>query len=115
MTSLYILPHSFHRNDSVSCIILVTLPEPVDHYLGVGLLQKNGESRTDMEEEEALLHSLDIVDVYSNSWGPADGGRTVKGPGNLVKQAFEMGVNDVRKVTIIMTVLSYMNFAGTEW
>ena len=66
---------------------------------GVALLE-DGKSTTDMGEAVALLHAMDIVDVYSNSRGPSDSGYTVKGPGNMTKQALEIGVNNVRKMTV---------------
>ena len=63
-------------------------------------LTLNNSGRTDMEEEAALSHAKDIVDVYSNSWGPSGSGRDVSGPGNLTKLALEMGVSEVGEINI---------------
>ncbi len=35
------------------------------------------------------------IHIYSNSWGPSDNGRTVKGPGPLVKEALKNGARRV--------------------
>lgn len=61
-------------------------------YLGVKLLDG---PTTDMLEAEALNHALDLVDVYSNSWGPTDDGKTLEGPGKLTLMALEKGVKEV--------------------
>ena len=53
------------------------------------------ELATDLEEANALGHMSDIVEIYSNSWGPIDDGSTVEGPGNLLQRTFEMGVRQV--------------------
>jgi subtilisin-like proprotein convertase family protein len=41
----------------------------------------------DNQEAEAMDHRNDIIQVKSNSWGPADDGTTVEGPGTLTKAA----------------------------
>lgn len=46
---------------------------------------------TDIQETKALSHASDKIDIYSNSWGPSDGGFTVEGPRTLAKQALENG------------------------
>ena len=51
----------------------------------------DGGGRTDLEEAEALSHSVDLIDVYSNSWGPPDTGSSVAGPGTLVNTIFRVG------------------------
>lgn len=43
---------------------------------------------TDAQEAEAMGYLKDIIQVKSNSWGPADDGQTVEGPGALAKAAF---------------------------
>lgn len=43
---------------------------------------------TDLTEALALTHHSNHVDIYSNSWGPADTGRDLQGPGRLVREAF---------------------------
>ena len=50
---------------------------------------------TDRLEAQALSHGLDVVDIFSASWGPNDDGKTVEGPGKLASQAFERGITDV--------------------
>ncbi|OYV06473.1 MAG: hypothetical protein CFE26_06120, partial [Verrucomicrobiales bacterium VVV1] len=42
---------------------------------------------TDTQESEAMSYLKDIIQVKSNSWGPADDGLTVEGPGTLTKAA----------------------------
>ncbi|CAI8044886.1 Neuroendocrine convertase 2, partial [Geodia barretti] len=51
----------------------------------------DGGGRTDLEEAEALSYAVDIIDVYSNSWGPYDTGAHVSGPGTLTQDVFKMG------------------------
>ena len=55
---------------------------------GIALLGAN----SDMNEALSLSFRRDIVDIYSNSWGPYHG---VHGPGHLTTQALEMGVREV--------------------
>ena len=50
---------------------------------------------TDMNEANSLTFENEIVDVYSNSWGPFDDGFTVAGPGFLTRMAIEDGVSQV--------------------
>lgn len=42
---------------------------------------------TDAQEAEAMNYLNNIIQVKSNSWGPADDGATVEGPGTLMKAA----------------------------
>jgi furin len=51
---------------------------------------------TDRLEAEALIYSLNNVDIYSASWGPLDDGKTVDGPGELSRQAFLKGITQGR-------------------
>ena len=51
---------------------------------------------TDMEEAQALSYERDIVDVYSNSWGPFDDGYTVEGPRPMARRVLEEGTRKVR-------------------
>ena len=44
---------------------------------------------SDSDEANALSHLNDDIDIYSNSWGPSDNGRTLSGPGPLMIAAFE--------------------------
>ena len=63
---------------------------------GIALLGAN----SDMNEALSLSFRRDIVDVYSNSWGPSDSGSQVDGPGTLTAQALEMGAREVFTCTI---------------
>jgi subtilisin family serine protease len=49
-------------------------------------------AETDANEADALFRNNDLIDIYSNSWGPADGGQVLEGPGPLTDSAFENGV-----------------------
>ena len=64
---------------------------------GLRLLGSN--ELTDLQEAGALSHENDIIEIYSNSWGPFDSGDIVEGPGPLVQMAFEMGAREVRLYT----------------
>ena len=50
---------------------------------------------TDMNEASSLTYENDIVDIYSNSWGPFDSGNVVSGPGPLTQLALETGASQV--------------------
>ena len=52
-----------------------------------------------MAEARALSHDDDIIDIYSNSWGPPDFGFYVLGPGTMAERTFMEGV---RKVYLIL-------------
>ena len=51
---------------------------------------------TDELEHYALNHRLDLVDIYTNSWGPEDDGKTLRAIGPLALAALEKGVNEGR-------------------
>lgn len=51
---------------------------------------------TDRLEMEALTTGLDLVDVYSSSWGPSDDGETVEGPGRLASMGILKGIKEGR-------------------
>jgi len=46
-------------------------------------------STGDSLEAEALSFENEDIDIYTNSWGPADDGRTLEAPGPLTLAAFE--------------------------
>ena len=48
-----------------------------------------------MDEANALSWQGDVVDIYSNSWGPSDDGFTVAGPGTLLQMTLETSVQEV--------------------
>ena len=50
---------------------------------------------SDRTEANALVHALDDVDIYSNSWGPDDDG-TISPIGPLLSQSLENGVTNGR-------------------
>ena len=54
-----------------------------------------------MNEAVSLTFENDIVDIYSNSWGPYDDGYTVEGPGVLTNIALENGVKQVYTVSTL--------------
>jgi len=51
----------------------------------------------DSTEADALSFENDDIDIYSNSWGPADDGETLSGPGPLTLAAFEEDAYNGRK------------------
>ncbi|CAD5208442.1 unnamed protein product [Bursaphelenchus xylophilus] len=60
-----------------------------------GIKMLDGEV-TDAVEASSLSHNPNHIDIYSASWGPDDDGRTVDGPADLTRQAFENGVREGR-------------------
>lgn len=55
----------------------------------------------DRTEGTALSYALDLVDIYSASWGPNDDGQTVDGPGWLAKEALERGITEAITALIL--------------
>jgi kexin len=51
---------------------------------------------TDVNEADALTRNNNLIDIYSNSWGPADGGQVLEGPGPLTETALNSGVTSGR-------------------
>lgn len=73
---------------------------PLASLAGVRLI---GAPATDADEAEAFGVGLTIagstergVSIYSNSWGPADTGAAMEGPGRLAKLALERGTREGR-------------------
>ena len=58
-------------------------------------------STTDTRESNTLTHENQNIDIYSNSWGPSDNGRTVEAPGPLMLAAFE---DDVIKDVAVLAM-----------
>lgn len=56
---------------------------------------------TDATESAALLHKIEMIDIYSNSWGPGDVGFEVDGPGILTSKALELGIQKVSFVNCL--------------
>ena len=59
---------------------------------------------TDLDEAAALGHYYDIIEIYSNSWGPSDNGFTVSGPGTLLQRTYEVGVREVHSKLLLLPV-----------
>ncbi len=51
-----------------------------------------------MDEADALSWQNGVVHIYSNSWGPADDGYTVNGPGTLLERVLESSTREVSVV-----------------
>lgn len=51
-----------------------------------------GGPSSDYMEAMALSHMSDQIAIYSNSWGPADDGRTMEAPGRVTLAAMEQAV-----------------------
>ena len=54
-----------------------------------------GSFNTDGQDAGTLSHSRDVIDIYSNSWGPPDIGFIVSGPGPFTNQALMEGATEV--------------------
>ena len=50
----------------------------------------------DLAISQALSHQSQNIDIYSNSWGPVDDGKTLGFMGPLTMAALELGVNEGR-------------------
>ena len=61
---------------------------------GIKIIDGNPDDRM---EANAFSYGLDVVDIFSSSWGPNDDGRTVEGPLRLAKRALVYGVERGRK------------------
>ncbi|AQZ10106.1 KEX2 (YNL238W) [Zygosaccharomyces parabailii] len=48
------------------------------------------------EEASSLVYGLDVNDIYSCSWGPADDGKHLQAPTDLVKKALVRGILEGR-------------------
>lgn len=51
---------------------------------------------TDAMEAKALSYAQNRTDIFSNSWGPADYGWVIEGPGKLTLKALQDGVKWVK-------------------
>ena len=54
-----------------------------------------GGKTTDAQDASAVSHQRNAIDIYSNSWGPADYGCIVGGPETLTLTALEEGTQSV--------------------
>ena len=64
------------------------------YFIGIRIFSK---SITD-KIENGLGYKRDKIDIYSNSWGPSDNGRSVTGPGLKGKRALKQGALEVRSM-----------------
>ena len=64
------------------------------YFIGIRIFSK---SITD-KIENGLGYKRDKIDIYSNSWGPSDNGRSVIGPGLKGKRALKQGALEVRSM-----------------
>ena len=53
-------------------------------------------AETDANEADALTRNAELVDIYSNSWGPFDDGARLEGPGPLTESALQNAVTSGR-------------------
>ena len=56
---------------------------------------------TDLDEAESLSYANDVIDIYSNSWGPCDSG-CVGGPERLTQMALKNGAETVSKLVVAL-------------
>ena len=68
----------------------------VAYRAGIGAVRMLDGDVTDSIEARSLSLQPQHVDIYTNSWGPNDDGRTMVGPGPLAAQALESGATSGR-------------------
>eukprot|EP01130_Rhizamoeba_saxonica_P000098 TRINITY_DN10116_c0_g1_i1.p1 TRINITY_DN10116_c0_g1~~TRINITY_DN10116_c0_g1_i1.p1 ORF type:complete len:626 (-),score=151.30 TRINITY_DN10116_c0_g1_i1:56-1933(-) len=84
------------RDDGSYCGVGVA---PRASLAGLAILQNNVDV-DDATEAKALSYKNDIIDIYSNSWGPIQPGHSGhknEGPGKLAFEAMEKSINEGRK------------------
>ena len=56
-----------------------------------------GESTTEIDYANALGANNNVIQIYSNSWGPPDGGRSISPPSEneLIERVIEMSTKEV--------------------
>jgi subtilisin family serine protease/subtilisin-like proprotein convertase family protein len=79
------------RDDGSACGVGVAYRAGLS---GVAILQRN--ALDDSKDARALQYKLDLNHIYSNSWGPTDGGVGYDGPGPLTRQALDLGIHSGR-------------------
>ena len=62
---------------------------------GINVIGGGEDMHMDLAEAGALSHNNDIIDIYSNSWGPPDTGFWAVGPESITRRALEMGAKEV--------------------
>lgn len=68
---------------------------------------------TDLAEASGVTHRSDVVDIYSNSWGPADDGQTLGAPGPATLAAMTAAVETGRRGRGVIYVWAGGN--GRQW
>ncbi|KAL1709732.1 peptidase S8/S53 domain-containing protein [Schizophyllum commune] len=68
---------------------------------------------SDVDEAAALNYGYQNVSIYSCSWGPPDNGRSMEGPGHLIKKAVHNGINYGRDGLGSIFVFASGNGAGS--
>ena len=66
---------------------------------------------TDQSESKALSYKKELIDIYSNSWGPGDMGWQVEGPGPLLTKALKDGTRLVGNYKTLPTLKSLRSIA----
>ena len=67
---------------------------------------------TDLNEASSLSYANDVVDIYSNSWGPCDEG-CVDGPLRLTQLALRIGAQRVSGIIMLhSSMLSKLHMQG---
>lgn len=79
------------RDDGATCGVGVAYRAGLS---GVVILQKD--DLMDSRDASALQYALSVNHIYSNSWGPTDGGVSFSGPGPLTNQAIDLGIRTGR-------------------
>ena len=64
------------------------------HLLGLRLYDGNSKLNDEVDAK-ALSYKKQVIDIYSNSWGPGDIGWQVEAPGPRLKQALKNGAQMV--------------------
>ena len=59
-----------------------------------------------------MVHKINMIDIYSNSWGPGDMGWQVEGPGVLTSRAIELGIQQVFIVKCLKGVQQTLDLHG---
>lgn len=68
---------------------------------------------SDLTEADGLTHRSDVVDIYSNSWGPADDGASLGAPGPATLAAMQHAVETGRGGRGVIYVWAGGN--GRQW
>eukprot|EP01134_Creolimax_fragrantissima_P008440 CFRG8440T1 len=68
----------------------------VAYHASIGGIRMIDGDVTDVMEAKALGFRPQHIDIYSNSWGPDDDGRTVESPGPLCQAALKQGIKEGR-------------------